>query len=213
MRVSCALFLVWIATASVCGQSNNQLVIKGAYTAKDSLQVIEAFEKATVAVDHMYEAMNAIWEVSDDVKDRQQVRKERWLENDSFTTWLGRPEKISKVKNRIRKIRNRFDKEVILVVSKQNKGKCRGWISAWAIPFGKVKITLCEDFFIYRTHLQEKVLIHEVGHEVGMLLHRRIHGCRAAKRAANSSKKHIAKRSTENYAWLAMSFLGLDCSF
>jgi hypothetical protein len=101
---------------------------------------------------------------------------------------------------------------MILEVRKENKGRCTGWISAWTIPFGKVRVRLCEDFFVYRTHLQEKILIHEAGHEAGLLFHRKIHGCRAAKRAANSSKSNTAKRSAENYAWLAMSYLGLECS-
>lgn len=187
------------------------MLMEGDYSKADSIRITEAYATAKKAVGHMYDAMNLIWEGSPGVDKNIKVqRQERWMNQEHFTTWLGQPEKIGLAYRRIKKIHSKFNKKVVLLTIKENKGKCRGWISAWAIPFGKVKIRLCEDFFIYRTHLQEKVLIHEMGHEAGILFHRRIHGCRVGKRAA-SSKKNVAKRSTENYAWLAMSYLGLEC--
>ena len=111
----------------------------------------------------------------------------------------------------ISKIHSKFNKKFILEVTKGNTVRCRGWISAWTIPFGKVKIRLCEDFFIYRTHLQDKIIVHELGHEAWILFHRRIHGCRAAHRAALLNTQ-TSKRSVENYAWLAMSYVGLTCA-
>lgn len=206
-------FIFCVACGSLIAQSGGQLVLKGNFTSHDSVQVVMAFHNAKEAVDLMHQAMQIIW-ATDDNTSRSNIKTERaskW--NDQrFGTWLGEPNRIGKVKRRIDKIKNRFDRKVTLNVTKENKGKCSGWISAWAIPFGKVKITLCEDYFIYRTHLQEKILIHEIGHETGILFHHKIHGCRAARRAAKSGQGNVAKKSTENYAWLAMSFLELECA-
>ena len=193
------------------GQSLNQLVLSGDYTRADSVQIIEAYLNASDAAGQMGEGMAKIWKVNPENGDRNQLRKQRWTENPAFVKWLGPPEHIRLAKRKIRKIVGKFEKKITLVVTKDNRGRCHGWISAWAIPFGKVKIRLCEDFFFYRTHLQEKVIVHEMGHESGILFHRKIHGCRAAGRAARSDH-NIAKRSTENYAWLAMSYLGKECS-
>ena len=187
------------------------LIIKGDYSQKDSIRLVEAASIARSAVNQMKGAMNGIWNAEPkNGESKMQARKQRWAEEEFFTEWLGKPDKIRLVNRRIRKFAKKFEKEITLNVTKENKGRCRGWISAWAVPYGKVQIILCEDFFIYRTHLQEKTLIHEMGHETGMLSHHRIHGCRSARRAA-SSRNNIAKKSTENYAWLAMSFVGLEC--
>lgn len=197
----------------VQAQPYDKLIIRGDYTKKDSIQIIEAYWKATDAVDQMYRGMQEIWNVDrDGDRSPKVLRKERWLDTQAFVQWLGRPEKMGSARRKIKRYRAKFKKKMILDVTKENKGRCKGWISAWAVPFGKLKIKLCEDFFIYRTNLQEKVLIHEVGHEIGILFHRRIHGCRSARRAA-ASDNNLAKRSTENYAWLAMSYLGKGCSF
>ncbi len=194
------------------GQSLNRLKINGPYGYNDSLMVVKAYQTAQEAVELMSEAMEKIWYVdARDWANREEIRRKRWEEDPHFVTWLGSSEKMKMARKRILRIRKRLSRKVTLHVSKQNRGRCRGWISAWTIPYGKVRITLCEDFFIYRTHLQDKIIIHEMGHEAGMPFHRHIHGCRAARRAAISNPNNVAKRSPENYAWLAMSFLGLDC--
>lgn len=195
------------------GQTIDRLKINGRYTYEDSASAVMAFQTAQEAVALMYEAMESIWYVRpEDWAHREALRNKKWEEDEHFVTWLGSSDKLKMARRRILRIRRRMSKKVVLHVTKQNRGRCRGWISAWAIPYGRVRITLCEDFFIYRTHLQEKVIIHEMGHEAGMPFHRHIHGCRTAKRAAISNPNHVAKRSPENYAWLAMSFLGLKCS-
>lgn len=210
-------FLFLISThlllSSTVGQTLDNVVLRGSYSPADSLQLLEAYSKAFLAVQRMHEGIDAIWEVKGkDAKSRKELRSEKWREDAAFMEWLGQPGRIAQVRRRIAKIHSKFEKKLILEVKKENKGRCTGWISAWTIPFGKVKIRLCEDFFIYRTHLQEKVLVHEMGHEVGLLFHRKIHGCRAARRAANLTDSSIAKKSPENYAWLAVSFLGISCS-
>ena len=185
-------------------QSLHPLSIKGDYTANDSIQIVEAYIQAKKAANFMYEDMLAI--------KRAENQEQKWNENFAFKQWLGNAERSSASFRRIKRIHSKFAKrKITLIVTKKNKGRCKGWISAWALPYGKVQIRLCEDFFMYRTHLQEKVLVHEVGHETGLLSHHKIHGCRAALRAATNDS-NIAKRSTENYAWLAMSYLGKDCS-
>ncbi len=185
-----------------------QVKLAGQYTIWDSTQIIIAHQKAKSAVEQMNQAIEKICEPKE-----KKTRKERWANDPSFIKWLGQPERINKVRRRINNIHTKFQKQMVIEVTRENKGKCKGWISAWTIPFGNIKIRLCEDFFIYRTHLQEKVLVHEMGHETGILFHRRIHGCVAARKAALTNKGRVAKKSTENYAWLAMSYLGLECDF
>ncbi len=206
------LLTIVISTSAAVGYSQPcNLIIKGDYSQQDSIRISEAFSTARAAVSQMRQAMNEIWTAEAKTGEgNKQARKERWEKEQMFTRWLGQPEKIGLVNRKIRKIGRKFEKEITLNVTRENKGRCSGWISAWAIPFGKIRITLCEDFFIYRTHLQEKTLIHEMGHETGMFSHHKIHGCRAARRAA-TSKNNVAKKSTENYAWLAMSYIGLEC--
>ena len=194
------------------GQSLDRLKINGHYTYEDSIVVVKAYQTAQEAVELMYEAMENIWYVPpEDIAHKEAIREKNWEEEPHFVTWLGSPEKMKLARKRIHRIRKRLSKKVTLHITKQNRGRCRGWISAWTIPYGRVRITLCEDFFIYRTRLQDKVLIHEIGHEAGMPFHHRIHGCRSARRAAISNAHNITKKSPENYAWLAMSFLGLNC--
>ena len=205
------LVIVIVSNVGVAYAQPCNLIIKGDYSQRDSIRISEAFSIARAAVGEMQQAMNEIWAAEpENGEAKNHVRRERWKKEESFTYWLGQPEKIGLVNRKIKKIARKFEKKITLNVTRQNKGRCSGWISAWAIPFGKIRITLCEDFFIYRTHLQEKTLIHEIGHETGMFSHHKIHGCRAARRAANSSN-NIAKKSTENYAWLAMSYTGLKC--
>ncbi len=196
------------------GQSIKKLKLKGDFSKADSLQMTKAYLNARRAVNFMYNEITSICAIDEQSEEnKNKLRAEQWKSNPNFKTWLGKPDRIRMAERKISKMHSKFKRNFILEVTKKNKGRCKGWISAWAIPFGKVRITLCEDFFIYRTNLQEKVLIHELGHEIGMFSHHRIHGCRAARRAATSSKKNISKRNPENYAWLAMSYLGLECSF
>lgn len=210
----CLLFILLLIVSNLSqGQSIQNLVLMGNYSVSDSTHVSEAYLVAREAVRRMHKNMDAIWKV-DKVKGKpsRSIRRERWRKDSTFIKWLGCAEKIRMVHRKIRRIDAKFDKKMVLEVRKENRGRCIGWISAWTIPFGKVKIRLCEDYFVYRTRLQEKVIIHELGHEAGMFSHRHVHGCRAAKRAA-SSKRNVAKKSPENYAWLAMSYLGLECSY
>lgn len=209
MLKAVAILVTLLSALFSSGQSCN-LVMKGDFTRTDSLRLVEAFSTARSAVEDMRHAMNRIWDVDGRGNGKVEQRKQNWEGEKAFTNWLGKPDKLGLVKRKINKIARKFDKKIVLNVAKENKGRCSGWISAWAIPFGQIRITLCEDYFIYRTRLQEKTLIHEMGHETGILFHRKIHGCRAARLAANADD-NAAKRSTENYAWLAMSYKGLEC--
>lgn len=197
---------------SLCAQTLDNLTIKGDYTVEDSVNITEAFLNAYQAVVDMHAAVEEIWRVKGNADlSKRDMRHKLWLEDSAFVEWLGQPNKVGMVHRRIDRMQSKFGKRFILEVTKENKGRCHGWISAWTIPYGKVRIRLCEDYFRYRTHLQEKILIHELGHEVGMLFHRKVHGCWAARRAAASRNNHIVKRSPENYAWLAMHYFGMEC--
>ena len=165
----------------------------------------EAYLDARRAVNYMRDEMESIWNSTD--------REQSWNDNEAFVKWLGSSEKMGSAKRKIYRIHKKFQKKFVLEVTRKNKGRCTGWISAWTIPYGRVRIRLCEDFFIYRTHLQEKILIHEVGHEAGMFSHHRIHNCRSARRAAFARTRSKAKQSPENFAWLAMHFINLTCLY
>ena len=212
MKQSLFFFLFFMFSVGY-GQNKAQLTLSGEYSRTDSIQATKAYLNARLAVSSMQAAMDEIWQVSNTGvnQSRKEIRRTKWNETARFVTWMGAPDHMRMVKRKINRLFNKFNKNVSLVVTKQNKGRCRGWISAWAIPHGNVRIVLCEDYFIYRTYLQDKILIHEMGHEIGMFSHLRIHGCRAARRAAASRRSVHAKKSPENYAWLAMSFLGLNC--
>jgi hypothetical protein len=213
MKFFIVCFLLLLNAASY-GQSIDKLILQGDYTSKDSVEITHAYINASQAVMSMAVSMDSIWNVSQTAgQTKTEARIEQWKKDQQFVTWLGQPEKIGLVRRRINKINAKYEKTITLEVTKENKGRCKGWISAWTIPFGRVKIRLCEDYLRYRTHLHEKTLIHELGHEAGMLMHRRIHGCWRALRAAESTTDNLAKRNPENYAWLAMSYLGLECGY
>lgn len=206
------LFTLFLFSSISCiSQSIDQLKIRGNYTATDSAQIVEAYLQAQKAVEFMYQDMLSIRDRSI-TSSGVYSKEERWNNNQIFQKWLGSSENMRMSFRRIKKIHAKFERRITLFVTKKNRGRCTGWISAWTLPYGAIQIRLCEDFFMYRTHLQEKVLVHEMGHETGLLSHHKIHGCRAALRAA-SNNAHLAKRSTENYAWLAMSYLDITCAF
>ncbi len=210
-RVLIAFLL--IGSHMTYSNSIGKLVIKGDYTTSDSIQIVEAYVEAKRAVSLMADAMERIWQVDNGSKVKFQIRADKWRENEEFSFWLGRPEKIGLARRKIRKMNSKFHKKFTVNVTKDDRGKCKGWIGAWVIPGGRVRIKLCNEFFYYKSGLQEKILIHEIGHESMMLFHHRIHYCGAAIRAASSARSKITKRSPENYAWLAMSFLGFGCGY
>lgn len=209
------LIICLFTTCILCqAQSVSNLVLAGEYSTRDSIQVTDAYLNALKAVNRMYTAMNLIWEVErQDGQNKKSLRQEKWEREEAFMTWMGQPRKIRMVYRKIKKIHSKFDKKVILDMSQSNSGRCKRWISAWTMPFGKVKIRLCINYLKYRNHLQEKTLVHELSHEAGMLYHKKIHGCWRAQRAAESIRSNVAKRSPENYAWLAMSYIGQQCSY
>lgn len=204
LRISFFIFATVIGLATSKAQEPN-FRLKGDYTTQDSLDLLQAYADARMAVDSLKEAMLRIWN-----SEGREARELAWNQNTQFRRWLGSPEKMGKAMRVIRRIDAKFKKQMTMIVSRKNRGRCKGWISAWTLPFGAVRVRFCDDYFLYRTHLQAKTLVHEMGHEAGLVLHRRIHGCRSALRAA-STHESMAKRSPENYAWLAMSYLDLDC--
>ena len=192
------------------GQSTGELLLRGDYSRSDSIQITKAYFSAHDAAHQLLNVINAIWKVEPQTGQiKKALRQQNWLDEEAFVTWLGQPEKIGMVRRKIRRIHAKFQKNLILVATREDKGKCNRWTGAWAIPFGKIRIRLCGNFF-NSVYLQEKIIIHELGHEAGILFHRNIHNCWAAKKAAASN--NVAKRSTENYAWLTVSYLGLECS-
>lgn len=206
LRIAFFIFTTVIGLATSDAQNPN-FRLKGDYTTQDSLDLLQAYIDARIAVDSLKETMQQIWNAEGP---NQEARESAWNENARFTRWLGSPKAMGKARRVIRRIDSKFNKQMTFVVVRKNRGRCKGWISAWTLPFGAVRMRFCDDYFLYRTHLQAKTFVHELGHETGLMLHRRIHGCRSALRAA-STHDSVAKKSPENYAWLAMSYLDLDC--
>lgn len=209
----------WISFILCClyltshGQSTGRLILKGTYSKSDSTQITGSYYRAHETVHHLLDVMTEIWQVEPDFnQSKKDLRNEAWLKEEAFVTWLGKPERIGMVRRKIKRIHSKFKHNLILIATREDRGKCNRWTGAWAIPFGKIRIRLCENFF-NRPDLQEKIIVHELGHEAGILFHRNIHNCWVAKSTADSFKSMRAKRSTENYAWLAVSYLGKECTY
>lgn len=210
------LLLAFIfSTISVISQAQSvhNLVLKGTYSSKDSINVTRAYLNASLAVEQMSLAMNEIWIVDKaSAETKKMQRKTKWSRNADFMTWLGEPSHIRKAHRKINKIHKKIHGNFTLEVIKDDAGRCGRFVSAWAMPYGKVKIRLCRNFINFGPRNQEKTIIHEIGHEAGLLFDRGVYRCASAKSVAANSKKNRAARRPENYAWLAMSYLGVECN-
>ncbi|HZX73480.1 MAG TPA: hypothetical protein VFE57_03605 [Cyclobacteriaceae bacterium] len=206
------LTVAWSLMYAVClGQVPGRVLLQGDFHQEDSAHIVQSYVQAQKAVEQMYNAMNAIWNASPQSgKSKMEVRAERWRNDATFMKWLGEPGKMKLVAKNIRKIHRKFDKKFILEVVKEDEGRCNRFVGAWAVPYGRVKMRLCRNYLNFRTDQSSKILIHEVGHETGMLFHKDLFSCRDVLQAAAAGSDE-AKRSPETYAWLAMSYMGLDC--
>lgn len=194
------------------GQMSTDFVVKGNFSREDSIHIVQSYEQARQGVDHMYKALLSIWNVSPQSgQSKKELRAERWRSDETFMKWLGEPTHMKLVARNIRKIHHKFDKTFILEVVKEDEGRCNRYVGAWAVPYGPVKVRLCRNYLNFRSDMSAKVLIHEVGHEAGMLSHRDLYNCRDVLQAATTNADE-AKRSPETFAWLAMSYLGMDCN-
>ena len=105
-------------------QALDKLVIKGDYSTRDSIQIVNSYIKADLAVKYMVHAMNSIWKNDDkSAKSIKEQRVDRWNEHEAFTTWLGKPNKISLARRKINKIHSRFDRTFVLRVTKEKQRK------------------------------------------------------------------------------------------
>jgi len=160
------------------GQSVDKLLLKGNYTHNDSLHITRSYINSRTAVKHMYNAMNTIWTTEKIAsKSKKEQREERWRADNDFMLWLGEPSKMGKARRKINKIQAKFQNEFILEVVKEDKGKCGRFVSAWSVPYGKVKIRLCRNFMNFGPQNQAKTIIHEVGHEAGLFFDRGVYMC------------------------------------
>ena len=201
--------MLFCITVSPAQQVN--LKLTGDFTREDSTHIIRAYLLSQKSVDEMYAAMRVIRDApKEDGKSRMESRAEQWRKDKTFMKWMGEPTNLQRVTRNIRKIHRKFDKKFILEVVKEDNGRCNRFVGAWAVPYGRVKIRLCRNFLNSREEISAKFLVHEVGHEAGMLFHQKLFSCRDVLRAAVDQYDE-AKRSPETYAWLAMSYAGVDC--
>lgn len=207
------LTLIFIPVFALAnGQPTDKLVLKGNYSSQDSIDITNAYYNAKIAVEHMYDAMNAIWTVDHaSSKSENEQRIEHWRADEDFMRWLGEPSNMGKTNRTIKKLHKKFQGKFMLEIVKEDEGRCGRFVSAWALPYGKVKIRLCRNFINFGPNNQAKTMIHELGHEVGLLFDRGVYRCRSAKSVAANTQKNRAQQRPENYAWLAMSYLGMEC--
>jgi hypothetical protein len=215
MKFVIFLILTVLCSASY-GQAPGRFKLQGDFSKEDSVHILRSYTQAHQAADRLYDAMISVWDVSDMSADnglrKMDVRAERWRKDETFMMWLGEPDHMRLVARNIRRIHRKFDrKKFTLEVVKEDEGRCNRWVGAWAAPYGRVKIRLCRNFLNMRSDQAAKVLVHEVGHETGMLFHQDLFSCRDVLKAATEQSDE-AKRSPETYAWLAMSYMGLDCN-
>lgn len=204
-------FLLGTQCLICTGQSIDNLKLQGDYSSEDSVNITLAYINARQAVERMDIAMSEIWDVeSTGGESKKDIRKTRWANNTYFTTWLGTSAKMGKGRRTIRRMNSKFEGSFIMEVTKEDEGRCGRFVSAWAVPYGKVKIRLCRNFVNFGSNNQTKTLIHEIGHEAGLLFDRGVYHCGSAKSVVEKTSNR-AKRSPENYAWLAMSYLGVEC--
>ncbi len=186
--------------------------MKGNYSYQDSVNITNAYLSARATVEEMYNAIEYIWMVNESTeKSIKSEREERWRADENFMAWLGDPIKIGKARRKIGKIHSKFQQEITLQVIKNDESRCGRFVSAWTVPCGKVK-RLYQNFVNFNTSHQAKTIIHELGHEAGLLFDRGVYRCRSAKSVAANTNKNRATRRPENYAWLAMSYLNYGCS-
>ena len=200
-----------VSCSVVLAQKRGHLVLQGNFSKEDSVHIVSSYVQARNAVAQMYTAMLAIRDATPGQGEtKKSIRAGQWINDEAFTKWLGRPENMRLVFRNIRKIHHKFDSKFIFEVVKVDEGRCNRFVGAWAVPYGRMKIRLCRNFLNMPVDHGAKILIHEVGHETGILFHQDLFSCRAVLRAA-ASHDMKARRSPETYAWLAMSYEGLDC--
>lgn len=133
----------------------------------------------------------------------------QWKSDPLLTKWFGsncNRSDIKKVRRRIAKLSKKVKRNTYFIVPKKsNKGLCKGSRHAWTIPFGKVRIHLCDQFFYKSNRHWTKIFIHELAHETGILFHQKVYWKGAALRAAAENPDR-AIRNPENYAYFIMEF-------
>lgn len=208
--ITLLLGLFWVIAE---GQTVDNVILKGNYTHNDSIHITKSYINSRNAVKHMYNAMNTIWTTENIAGNSKKTqREERWKANDDFMLWLGNPSNMRKARRKINKIHSKFQNKFILEMVNGDKGRCGRFVSAWSVPSGKVKIRLCQNFMNFGPQNQAKTIIHEIAHEAGLLFDRGVYRCKSAMSVAANTKNNRASRRPENYAWLAMSYVGMECN-
>lgn len=171
--------------------------------------------KAEKLIGKVWKEIDKIYEKKG--KDKDKKRKDAWLKNERFKTWLGEEkvtnEEIKDVRRRVKKIKDKIEKGIKYVVIKEQTGKnshgCDSKTDAyvWGPIHGK-KIYLCPGWFQkYGRMERASILIHEIVHKLGLFGqgHHKAESYDEAKRLAKNNPKK-ARKSPENYRYLALSY-------
>ncbi len=134
---------------------------------------------------------------------------EKWNSDSTLITWLGKADSknhIRKATRRLQKMTRQTEKRVHLSFdNERRRGLCRGSRHAWTVPKGKLLIHLCPQFMYKSNQLQTKIFVHEIGHESGILFHKKVYWRSAALRTARLEPQ-LALKNPENFAFFIMSF-------
>lgn len=211
MKIPLTVF-IFLTFFQMQAQNIELLKLKGDFSIEDSIRITNAYIQAGYGVELMHDAMQNIWDIaSKKGKSSKELREENWKNDPSFMQWLGEPKHMRKARRKINGVYKKFQRKITFQVTREDVGRCGRFVSAWTVPYGKVKIRLCRNFVNFNAYNQEKTIIHELGHEAGLLFDRGVYHCRPALSVASNPKKNRARRRPENYAWLAMSYLGVEC--
>lgn len=196
-------FLLFLQTANLLSQN----IRFNDFAESDSVlidSISKAFNLAAQSINESYEHNRHRF------YDEKKLREDcidLWNSDTLLITWFGKVNEKSEIQfilKRIRKFQKRINKKAVLKMHYKNKGLCKGTRHAWTIPYGKVKIHLCNQFTYKSYRHWVKIFIHEIGHESGILFHRDIYWYSSALRCARDNPWK-ARRNPENYAYYLMS--------
>src|SRR6478609_334417 len=131
LKLTVALSLV---CAACFGQVPSHRVLRGDFSQDDSIHIVNSYQLAQQAVEHMYTAMITIWDVqpqaghSNSNRSKMTLRAERWRNDETFMKWLGEPSHMKLVARTIRKIHRKFDRKFTLEVVKADEGRCNRFV-------------------------------------------------------------------------------------
>jgi Lysine-specific metallo-endopeptidase len=206
------IILVMLFGTKSLAQNGSSFIIKNkaGYSNQDINMVVGAAERGIEALNITLHEIENIWDVNGNGSELWDQRMKNWNDRDFFREWLGQATSRKQIRlaykrlHKIIKVSNR--KRIFLVFQAPEKTfNCKWSKHAWTVPFGRVSIHFCPQFMFLSARHQSKAFVHEIGHESGILFHRKVYWRNAALRTARE-RPMKALRNPENYAYLVMEY-------